>query len=500
MIESDSRTSPTQAPAAALPAGPGRTLSVPCWCAAGAAFVLFAISALVAHRGGVRLSFDAYYYVEYAKEFRQHAPTSFGSAWPFGWPLLGAGTGLIGLSAYHGLLAFSVASVAALLVLGSFALPTARLNFATATVLLAAVGTLPALSAFVAGVLSEVPFAICLFGFALSLARWPSPPAIFSAAALALAAFTVRYAGGLLLVMLVLWLVLNLRSLRAVGRLPLAIVVSGFACAAAGGLLLWNYTALGMISGHPRGNGVPPAQWLGIAADFGWSIPAALGGLGVRDLLGFTSRLREVLGLALLLGLVGFALHAWWRERAPQQRAFGVVIAGYALGLIALRCQGEFDPLYNARMFVPLLFPLLVLAAWRVPRGLLLALAGTLLVVNAGFNWRGASQQIGGDVRAARSIVASASAGDTIGVNDDALTLAAHVDNRVVRVWPQNAELLRQHRFIVIAAAPLNRSGRPGPISSEWRQACESLVRAGDCFSRLENGSLIVLERRQSAP
>jgi hypothetical protein len=462
--------------------------------------LFFFVFALTAHRHGIRLSFDSYYYVEFAKEFRLHAPTSFGSAWPYGWPLLGTLASLTGMSPYHGLLVFSLVSLVGMVALTGVILPWERLGGGPGTLLLCATATTAPLSSLVTGVLSEIPFSFLLLGFAFCLARWPEPWALVAACVFALAAFTIRYAGGLLLAMLVFWVLVNFRSLRATGRLSLAVFAVAVACATAAGLLWWNYRALGMVSGHPRGTGTAPKEWLGIAADFGWSLPAALGGLGFREALGFSTVLKLPLGVVFFASLILGGFIAWRQGPSKEIRALGAVVAGYAAGLVILRCQGEFDALHNARMFVPLLFPCLVLVSWKMPRSGLVATSGVLLLANAALNFRGASLEIGANVDAVPAIVATAPPGELIAVNDHALTLAALVPNRVVRVWPLNLDSGPQSAFIVIAAPPLDRSGRPGLIPPEWSQARDALLASGRWSERLNSNSLLVLERLGAKP
>ena len=138
--------------------------------AAFLAFSLFTVFALVAQRGGVRLSFDSYYYMEYAKQFRLHPPESFGSAWPFGWPLLGSATGVLGLSAYQGLLICAWLSILGLIVMVAGVLAWDKLGLAAGVLVLGSGAGTFILTALVSGVLSEVPFALSLLAFALCLA------------------------------------------------------------------------------------------------------------------------------------------------------------------------------------------------------------------------------------------------------------------------------------------------------------------------------------------
>jgi len=464
-----------------------------------AAFLIFGFLCLLAQRHGIRLSFDSYYYVEYAKEFRHHLPESFGRAWPFGWPLLGAVAGVLGLSAYHGLLAWAVASVAGIFLLGRHLLPWDRLGLVGGGLVLAALGTF-ALTTVVAGVLSETSFAFVLLAFAHSLSRWPEPRAIVGSAGLALVAFCLRYAGGLAFVLLLVWGLFQLGRLRAAGRLPLALLSGAAAGAIAAGLLVWNWSATGAFSGHAR-TAPAPSEWLGIFADFGWSLPGLLGGLGLSRALGFASAARLPVGLILTAGVIALGWRGWRLAADPRIRALGFLVAGYAVGLIVLRCLDRFDDLYNARMFVPLLMPWFLLVAWLAPAPrVFLAVCSCLLALNAGLCGRGASRQIGADVRPAVPIVAAARPDEIIAINDAAFTLCAHVPQAVVRTPGSRDPRWRKVRFVVIAAVPLDRAAQHSAFQPEWIELASTLLAAGRFQERLRTPQLIVLEQVHLSP
>lgn len=465
-----------------------------------AAFGFFMLLTCVAHRGGVRLSFDSYYYVEYAKEFRRHVPDSFGQSWPFGWPLLGATGGLVGLSAYHTLLACAVLSVLVLLHLAAGLLPWADLGGTGGLLVLSAgVGTY-SLAAMLAGVFSELPFAAVLLAMAFSLSRWPRPTALLSSALLALAALALRYAGGLAFVLLAVWLVADLRRLREAGKLPLALACAGGASLVAASLLWWNHTVTGGFSGGmPRGD-VPFGTWPGIVSDLGWSLPAMCGGHVARMLLGFWSPLRLPLGWLLFALLFFLGLAAWRRAGSRESRALAALLLVYLTGLVMLRWRHQFDDLHNARMLFPVFIPLLVVAAGLpVLRRYLPAGCALMLALNTALCLRGASLEIAADVRPAVPLVAAVRWPASIMVNDAAFTLSALVDAPVNRLdvatllspqppaWPTD--------YIVLAAPSVDRSGRTGPMDPEAVRLIASLLASGRYTALLRSPELVVLGR-----
>lgn len=465
------------------------------YAAAGIAFAAFVVCSAIAWRHGTRLGLDDYFYVEYAKEFRTHLPPSFGSAWPYGWPLLGSLAGLAGLSAYHGLVAWSVLAVAGLTLLGARSLPWERTGFTVGTLALAVAASVFIFSVLTSTVMSEVPFAFTLFAFAYSLGRWPEPGAIAQSAFWALAAFTIRYAGALALLTLGLWFLLHLRQLYAAKRLPVAVVSVGLAAVISGGLVLWNIKATGMASGLARGSSAAIYEWPRIAADLGWCLPAGLGGLGLRNALGFDSGAHTLLGLLLLAVLLALPVVAWWRADSQPTKALGCVLTCYGLGLIALRCNSEFDSLFVERTLVPFLFPLVVLAASYLPVRPLLGPAAVLLGgLSLALDVRGFSLGTGADPRAAVPIVQQAKPGDIILVNDPAHSLTMLIDAPVGWADLRDPARYPRSRFIVLAGKPVDRAGNPGPLSKVWAGVASTLLADPRYVARLQTPSLVVIE------
>ena len=413
----------------------------------------FAGAACVSQSGRLRLSFDSYYYVELAKLFRHTPPESFGNAWPFGWPLLGAVTGIFGASAYQGLLACAAAAWIGVLVLMARHWPWADTSRPMGILTLCTLGALYPVTSLVAGVFSEVPFALGVLVFACGLASWPRPSAIVLTCAAAFFALTIRYAGALLLLQAGMWLLANPE--RGVdGRQP-RLAWFAVVCAAGIGLALlaWNKSATGYWSGYPRGGGAPMTQWPEIASDLGWSMPSLLGGLGLRDALGFGTMLRLPLGLFMLGCLFWLGGRAFFFTN-DLRRALGATILVYAMGMVLLRWAGEFDALHNARTALPIAAPaVLLLAHFSARTWPTIAVLVALLGLNLGLAWRGASLEVAADVRPALPWARKLSADAIVSVNDPARTLAAYLDCAVQRLpAPSGVDPARCGDLVVLAA------------------------------------------------
>jgi hypothetical protein len=465
-----------------------------------AALGFFLLLAGVAHRGGVRLSFDSFYYVEYAKEFRRHLPESFGQSWPFGWPLLGATGGVVGLGAYSSLLVCGVFSVLVLLYLGAGLLPWQDLGRPAGLLLLIAGVSTFSLTTMLVGVLSELPFAAVLLAMVLSLSRWPRPSAIVSSALLALAALALRYAGGLAFVLLALWLIMDARRLRATGQLALAVACVAGASLVATSLLWWNYAMTGGFSGGLSRGEVASALWPAIASDLGWSLPTMGGGHPLRMLLGFWTPLRLPLGWLFLGGMLLLGFAAWRRTGSRESQALGALIVVYLAGLVILRCSRHFDDLDNARMLFPIFVPLLLVAA-RIPawRRYLATGCVLMLVFNCVLCLRGASLEIAADVRPAIPFVAKTRWPAKIVVNDAAFALSAHVDAPVVRLADSNlltpSSSTETIEYLVFAAVPMNREGFAGVMDPQIDRLVAELLASGRYNALRRTPALIVLGR-----
>lgn len=455
-----------------------------------AAVGLAALAGGLTHAGEVRVPFDSYYYIEFAKEFRTTPPGSFGLAWPFGWPLLGAATGLLGLSAYAGLVLLSAAAWAGLIALVARAWPWSETGVLAGALLLAALATTPAALQFIANVFTEIPFACALLAFALGLARWPDRCAVALCCLLALLAFSLRYVGAICFILLAVRLWRLHRSGAAWRRPALAVAL---ACVVAVGLLWWNRAATGHWSGQSRGGSEPLAAWLGIAADFGWSLPTLGLGLRGRDLLGFSSAAGTAIGLLLLLLVLAIAARAACSAVA-RTSALGLTVLVYAGAMIGLRCVGQFDALHNARTTVPVLAPLLLLVAPRLHWRVALVVSVTWLAANAAILQRGPNLASSADVAPVLPALRALPPGEFISTNDEARTLSAYLDQRVHRIESLALRpALAYGAAVVLAAAPDGPGA--GVLPAAWRGFAGELAASGRYRIAFDSPALVLLER-----
>jgi hypothetical protein len=448
--------------------------------------------AICLYRTGIRIGYDSYYYCEFAKTYATEWPHAFGNHWPCGFPLLGGLLGRLGLPAYPALTLVSLAALGVLTTIAARWVPR--------TLSICAMAATPIIGVQLFGVATELPFAAALLGLAAAIAAWPKPSALWSAAACAVAALGLRYAG--VVAFGVLWAALLIEAprLHAARRLIHGAVAVVSATLAALGLLLWNLAATGHLSGADRlaPEGLGMSSLPGHLADIGWSLPSALMLGGLRDRMA-SGLAGQGIGWIMAAGCGILCAWAALRPRLPWVRACALVALVYGVGMVVLRSVGSFDALYNARTFLPVIFPLgLVLAAqlrgrsaWVVPGvAAILLLAG---LVSAG---RGISRQIGGDVQAAVPILQSRlHRGDSVQVNDFALSLSAMVPQRVFRAWPEYWYQNPRERFLVVAAKPVDHAGTPGEIDPVWRALCDQLVARGTHEWLLRSPGLLILEQ-----
>ena len=331
------------------------------WGTAGLAWGIGVAFALCLYRTGIRLGFDSYYYCEFAKTYAQAWPAAFGNQWPCGYPLLGGLLGRLGLAAYPALTLVSLVALAVLTRITA--------GFLHGRLIVCALACAPIVGVQVFGAATELPFAAALLGLAAAVAAWPRPSAFWAAAACAVLALGLRYAG--VLAFGALWAALagDARKLREAGRLLHASAAVVSATLVALGLLAWNLSVTGHLSGADR---VSPdrlgwASLPGHLADLGWSLPSALmlGGLRDRFDSGWVGRAT---GWALAASGASLCLWAILQPRQSWVRACATVALAYGLGMVFLRSIGSFDALYNARTFLPLIFPVGLVVAARVPR------------------------------------------------------------------------------------------------------------------------------------
>jgi len=452
--------------------------------------------AALLYRQGPLLTFDGYYYCEFAKLYTTSWPQAFGNHWPCGYPLLGGLLGRLGLPAYEALCLVSLLALTVLVLLGNrFAKDLPHGAFA-----LSCLAAAPVVGVQLFGNLTELPLAAALLGLATALAVDRSRAAWWSAAACALLALSFRYAGVIAYAALWIWLFLHARRLREGGILGSAVIAVVCSTLMAAGLLLWNLRATGYLSGASRdaAENLGLVAWPSHVADLGWTPFSALMLGGLRDLVGGKSSIGQLMGSLSSLTLAGLCLWAWAKPRFPWVRALAFVAFFYGTGMTVLRSVGTFDPLYNGRMLLPALFPLGLAAcaqfSGRWPR----LVAGTcVLVLAAGVasTVRGLSREIAGDVRGAVPLLRGRlRAGDRVQINDQAFSVAAYLPQRTIRTWPESWREDEAQRFLVIAAKPVDRCGTSGPLPVVWKTRAEQLVARGTHRWLLHTPSLMVLE------
>jgi hypothetical protein len=468
------------------------TLRAP-WGAVTIAAAVSLVLAALTYRAGRLLTFDGYHYVELAKQFTSVWPDRFGNHWPFGYPLMGALLARIGFPAYEALGLLSVASLIGLLACSARILGQHPLRLPWMVSLAAA----PVLAVQLFGVLTELPLAAILIALAACLGHWPARTAIWSAAGCAVAALGIRYAGIIAFPAFALWLVVRRHDLQAAGQQRTAIAAGLAAVAVAAFLLGLNVVQSGHLSGASRtgagGLAMLPREFV----DFGWSIPSALFAGGLRERLG-PGVPGLMVGGVVFAALTALCAWAWLRPKTRFSRPLALVVFGYASGMAVLHCVGSFDPLYNARTFLPILFPCgLLVAECLADRRLWLALAaGILVAAGTASAARGLSREVGGDVRAAVAPVrARLAAGDVVAINDHAFSLSAYIRQRTVRALPEFWTATDPERLLVVVAPPRNRRGDPGVMDPDWLRAVRAATAAGSHQVVIDSPSLLVVEK-----
>lgn len=458
------------------------------------ALALGGVLTLLTFRQGRLLTFDGYYYCETAKQFMTTWPDRFGNHWPVGYPLAGGLLARLGVPAYFALAALSTLALGTLLALAAPMLGGQPGRWLA----LAAIAGAPIVAPQLGGVLTELPFAAAWLGLAYSLSRWPARGALWGTAACAVVALCIRYAGLIALAAIAVWIVVQWPALGRARRRGEALAAGAVATTVSLGLLTINILRTGHASGAGRGGSLGLAALPSQLADFGWSLPSALVAGGLRDRIGAESGAGIAFGGALFLLLAALCLLAWRRPRSDFARPLALVTLGYATGMAVLRCVGEFDALHNARTFLPILAPTIMLAheqladraRWSMALCALVLAAGTLAGI------RGISRQIGGDVRAAIAPVRERiAADDRIAVNDHAFAVSAYFAQPAIRAllghWRQNPT----ERFVVVAGPPADRAGAGAACPADWVEFCAQLVTQGRYRYLVQEPQVIALER-----
>ncbi|HZP59174.1 MAG TPA: hypothetical protein VFB27_02540, partial [Opitutaceae bacterium] len=442
---------------------------------AAATFALGTGLAALTYRRGRMLTFDGYYYCELAKGFSRSWPDRLGNHWTFGYPFLGGLAVRAGLPAYAALTAVSLIFFAILIALAGAALKPNPWRW----LIISALAAAPIVGVQLFGILTELPFAAALLGLAVSLAGWPRRAALGNAAGCAVLALTLRYAGIVTVAMLACWLMVQWQELRRARRLSEAIAACLITAALMTTLIGINVYQSGHASGADRGSApglhTLPCQLLNL----GWSAPSALFAGGLRDRLGIETLAGKLIGLAIFALITAVSACAWLRPRTSFSRPLALAAFGYLAGMGVLHCVGDFDALYNARTFLPALFPLGLLLAEQAGTRRSALLAGCVILLAGGTvaAFRGISRQVGGDVQAAiMPLRSKLTPTDTVAINDDAFSLSAYLSQPTHRAWFENWNENSTDRFLVVAAEPRDRYGDSKPLPKGWLDLCGHLV------------------------
>ena len=476
--------------------------------------VLVSVLALIWSRGEPVIGHDSFSYIELTKDFREHAPDHFGDWWPFGLPLLASFLTHSGLSAYASLVAVSGAAYAGMIWCFWWALPGDSKGWTAPALLLAAICA-PVCPVLLCMVWSEPLFSVFLFGFAISLGRWPSKRAIVASMVMAIAAFCVRYVGAFAVGLIGLWTLLRWNSLGRIQRRGfvviwylITILVSGFLC-------YLNYRHSGHIAGPQPVGREPFSSWPRHLADYGWSPVSAFVSISVLKAVGGILSPTGLLGGLAIIAVLGWYLFRRWKHASsPRATAVILTIVAYSLAMVTLRSTTRFDSLSNARTFLPVLFPFVYLVATetaaRFRRAVISGCALSVLV-SLLLAVRGISPEVKPDITAARSALARVlKPGQTVAVNGEGRALAAHFENHfqppamkkdgVTALW-ETLELweARNSDFtVVVQPHKVVTPGQSPPEATNWDTLISRAVASGQGKILARADSFVLLER--SAP
>ena len=386
-------------------------------------------------RGARVLGQDSFAYVDMVKVFAYDFPDRFGDWWPYGYPLAAVPLYWAGVSPFIALLAISAASFLFLFSLTSRCLP-AESRYGRGTIAVtAAIALSPVCAQLIVFDLSDPFFAASLLAFAACLAHWPRRWAVAAAPALALAAFSIRYAGVFTYGLVGVCALLEWQRLREHRRLPLlagSSLIVGIVTAA----LLWsNVRASGHITGPQPIGDSSIWTWPMHFADLGLSLPAAFTSTHfIQAVQHSHPTVMLVLGLAIMTAAMLLVVASFLSPLSPYSRAIALVAGGYIVTIVTMRATTPFPALSYPRYLVPALFPLAFLFVSRpaVARSRLITAAGVVSVaVSMALAARGIAPEQRPDMTAAQQFLAGAlQPSDIVTVNLAARSLAAYFDNR----------------------------------------------------------------------
>ncbi len=418
----------------------------------------------IAYRGNRLVGFDPHYYLEYAKQFRTEFPASFGTHWPFGFPLLATALMRLGCSAFVSMLAVSWLAWAGLIALLWRPLLSTLGRPAVAWAAVLVFGCIPVVFIELGALRSEIAFTLFSTAALVSVAEDDSPRAWIAAAAATVLGFTIRYAGILGLATIGLWFLAGKPWSLAWRPAFKKSIVLGAAALICAGLMAWNISTRGYASGAARPPGPGLAGLAEILADLGWGGIVSFSTIGLHRALAPTA-FGPVLGWAALAFFGAIAALSWWRPASRYSRPFALGLAVYLAGMAALAATRDFDPLSNARSFIPALPLLFVLVAehLRLHPGKALS-CGLVIVVLPGLAVaaRGVSLQVAPDFRPALvTLIPRLKPTDSIGVNLGAVGLSACVNQRVTRIDDNTVPLVHYDWLVLTAERTGGREVRP---------------------------------------
>jgi hypothetical protein len=458
-------------------------------------------------RGQRILGNDSFYYLEFAKQFREHFPTRFGDWWPFGFPLAGAFLSrLTGISAHSSLNVVSALAFASIIYGFLLLLPRTIRTKPSTFLFIGALACAPVCALLLLETLSEPLFAAAIFCLAFSLAFWPKPSAIISSVALSLLAFCIRYAGIFTFAIVPCFVLLNFRQLIAAKKLLLvaAAYVLGFTGALA--LMYTNYRYFGHVTGPQAVGKESLTTWPIHLADFGWApLGAFISGSLLTKVGGIKTFTALIVGWSSAALMLGLCFVAWRRPFSRFSQPMSLVAAAYLISIVTLRATTPFDAVSNPRTFLPILFPLAFLVFRKEWKPFLMPLICLSLVTSLLLASRGISKETYGETSGAAATLKQVVAPEsTIAVNGAAASLAAYFPNHFwpatvtedgrAPIWgPTPRWSPEGHDFIVIAATRSGRQGKETSFQGNWLHLIATAVNNGKASMVESNINYIIL-------
>jgi hypothetical protein len=456
-------------------------------------------------RGQRILGHDSFAYLEFAKQFKEHAPTRLGDWWPFGFPLAGTLVSLLtGASAYTAL--FIASALAYWSVLYGFVMEALRSTTtkSMALVFTSALACAPVCSILLIGPMSEPLFTAALFWLAWSMAYWPKRLAIAFSVGLALVAFCIRYAGIFAFGVVALQALIRFNRIREKKSLMTFATLYGLGVAAVLGLMYTNYLFYGHATGPQPVGKESFLSWPIHFADFGWSpVEAFISGALLKDVGGIGTWRALLLGWTSTTLMLGLCVYAWKRPVSLLSRPAALLAAAYILSMVTLRATTPFDAVSSGRTFLPVMFLLGLIAfqicSVRAPSALFVA-SVLSLVLSVFLALRGVSKETYGPISGAITPLARLlTAESTVTVNAQAVSLAAYFPNHFILAADPSAlpRTPGTNQFVVIAAKRTGRYGQQVGFEANWLDFSDGALKAGTASLVERNADFIILRFAQ---